>query len=968
MDQLSQYTRDVARDESRRRSVGELQGDLLWRPNLPKTCTVADAHKACLELLERQLAVVLECAKEGSAGVKSLLYPIARRLDDQMVRFEIWSSDVDAKTGTLGEEPVTGAFSEEMNNLFGLVKDRLLKVLELAGIVSDDLSTVFAVLGSIDNTSDKSTASQRLQDSCDHVSLTISEIDPVLQNLGTLVRPVRAAQAAFRQEGSYWEHRQKILQVKNAGRSTGPSGLPSPSPSRASDESPSSAGYPDRNTRPDFFLEGSDKGKGPEVTTRSITIIQDSSSYQTLTGRATGKPRPAARSQQSRSPPEAGQLSLACPTDRLKARLDLLVETHFHDDDWMYTVDDRIQAILDEDSLKALFTCACTRCRLSRRLAIASSGSNREGLQLDGVPDALRLLSMCILAEKPFLISLLLSRDIDDEVFEDCKSETQLVDATGIALEDARTLLRLKGLFFGVSMMRYLRSPKKDDKPQDGERTWLLNEILELTRKLSSPNDASELDLQTMMISQLTFTTTKRMDTDRLNDFFPELWDDDVSIQSVGFLIMDMIWFLVGGSSMVIYMDALRSKPTSRPAGPFDWIKAISKEAFVKLEAEPELAQAFEVAYILIQPTGRFGLDGTPEENYAYADMHLRKLWPVSFLDDPFRVGGHRSNRSLDVWSVSTKASTEADANYVEMEGSVFKWLILRYRKEGEGEVDSGCRIRIYKSPNGQRLRFVVCDFGKDPNKHTSFQALTEGLCFVPLFSYDERPTEFSAKLQPKSGSTRDINIPYIFTFQTREDVQLLQECLTGRTIESHAILGSFSLVVKKHHGFGLGGIEIGFWDSKRQEIQATEFGTMQVWRVLDKEKLDSVHKLDQQQKRGVKEHPLRFEIAVTSDKMLLVIGVRSLLRVRDVDSMGLSITSRDDARASTLIGRVYQAQKLDDETIFPGIPVFQKPPFESPQDGEMILCSALRLGFSSKLARDNTRRFLVKNYNAKPF
>ncbi|KAH7379770.1 hypothetical protein BKA64DRAFT_235952 [Cadophora sp. MPI-SDFR-AT-0126] len=966
MDQLSQYTRDVARDNSRRRSIGELQGDLLWRPNLPKTCTVADAHKACLELLERQLAVVIECAKEGNAGVKSLLDPIARRLDDQMVRFEIWSSDVDAKTGTLGEEPVAGAFSEAMNNLFGLVKDRLLKVLELAGIVSDDLSTVFAVLGSIDNSSDKSTAVHRLQEPCDHVSLTISEIDPVLHHLGTLVRPVRAAQAAFRQEGSYWEHRQKILQFKSAGRSAGPSGLPSPSPSRTSDESPSSAGYPDRNARQDFFSEGSDKGKSPEVTTRSITIIQDSSSHPTLTGRATGNSRPATRSQQSRSPPEGGQLSLACPTDRLKARLDMLVEHHFHDEDWTHTVDDRIQSILDEDSLKALFTCACTRCRLSRRLAIASSSSNGEGLQLDGIPDAFRLLSMCILAEKPFLISLLLSRDIDDEVFEDCKSETQLVDATGIALEDARTLLRLKGLFFGASMMRYLRSPKKDDKPQDAERTWLLNEILELTRKLSSPNDASELDIQSMMISQLTFTTTKRMDTDRLNEDFPELWDDDVSIQSLGFLVMDMIWFLVGGSSMVTYMDALRSKPTSRPAGPFDWIKAIPKEAFAKLEAEPELAQAFEVAYILIQPNGRFGLNGTPKENYEYADMHLRKLWPVSFLDDPFRVGGHRSNRSLDVWSVSTKASTEADANYVEMEGSVFKWLILRHRKEGEGEVDSGCRIRIYKSPNGQRLRFVVCDFEKDPNKHTSFQALTDGLCFVPLYSYDERPTEFSAKLQPKSGSTRDINIPYIFTFQTREDVQLFQECLTSRTIESHAILDSFSLVVKKHHGFEIRGIEFGFWDSKRQEIQATDFGAMQVWRVLEKDKLDSVHKGDQQQKRGVKEHPLRFEIAVTSDKMLLVIGVRSLLRIRDVDSMGLSITSRDDARASTLIGRLYQAQKLDDETIFPGIPVFQKPPFDSPQDGEMILCSALRLGFSSKLARDNTRRFLIKNYNAK--
>ncbi len=121
---------------------------------------------------------------------------------------------------------------------------------------------------------------------------------------------------------------------------------------------------------------------------------------------------------------------------------------------------------------------------------------------------------------------------------------------------------------------------------------------------------------------------------------------------------------------------------------------------------------------------------------------------------------------------------------------------------------------------------------------------------------------------------------------------------------------------------------------------------------------------------------------------MSLLYLVRSLLRVRDIDTMGLSITSRDDTRASTLIGRLYQAQKLDDETLFPGIPVFQKPPFESPQDGEMILCSALRLGFSSKVTRgtppfptshpfrielltypgDNTRRFLVKNYNAKPF
>lgn len=47
---------------------------------------------------------------------------------------------------------------------------------------------------------------------------------------------------------------------------------------------------------------------------------------------------------------------------------------------------------------------------------------------------------------------------------------------------------------------------------------------------------------------------------------------------------------------------------------------------------------------------------------------------------------------------------------------------ILRYKKDGEGEVESGCRLRLYKSSSGQRVRFVICDYEKDPNRHTSFQ------------------------------------------------------------------------------------------------------------------------------------------------------------------------------------------------------------------------------------------------------
>ncbi|KAK2623590.1 hypothetical protein QTJ16_007144 [Diplocarpon rosae] len=991
MERLSQYAQDAAGDEtaSAHRSMSELQADLFWRPNLTKACTVADAHKACLELLERQLAVVLECAKEGDAGVRFLLYTIAEKLDDQMVRFEIWSSDVNAKTGTLGEEPFPGAFSDDTNRLFELVKERLLKILELAGLVSDDLSTVFGVLGSFDNTSSRNITSQELQEPCDHASSIISEIDPVLQNLNVMVRPVRNAQAALRKEGSYWEHRQKFLQVKNAGRSSTPSDFPSPSPSGDSDESFSSAGYPDRTMRlgslsesstgyPDRTMrlgslsESSDKGKKSEVASRSIASLRDSLPQSIVTSPATGRSK---GTWPGKFPPRKGRLSVACPSDFLKASIEMLVEHHFQDDDWWQTLDERISVILDEDSLKAMFTCSCTKCRLARRLTI-SSMKNGGGLQLDRIEDSLRLLAMCILAEKPFLISVLLSVEVDDRVFEEFSSETQVVDETGIAIGDARVLLRFKGLFFGVGILRYLRSSRKEDMPQDGERTWILNEMLELTRMLSSPSDGQE-DIQEKSIGQLTFTTTRRMAADRLNEDFPELWTDQVSPQSIGFLVMDMIWFLVGGSAL----------------------------AFAKLESEPELAQAFEVAYILIQPCGRFGIEGSPGEKYTYADLHLRKLWSNEFLESPTRAGGSKHKRSLDVCSISTRSSTmdTADtANYVEIEGDVFKWIIARYRKDRDGEMESACRVRIFKSRNGERVRFVVYDIAKDPNRNTFFQALTANLTFVPVYSFENSPSEFSVKLQPKCGTTKDLSIPYIFTFQSRD-----RQRATGTRIidwskypgrvrrafyldvvqtlmSSSALLNSFSVVMKKHHGFEIRGFEIGFWNSKREQIQASDFGAMQIWKVLDQHELvspeqppsdsdtqlrqDSIHQREEQQKRGVKNHPLRFEIALTSQNMLLVIGVRSLLRVRDVDNMGLSITSRDDARASTLIGRLYQAQKVDGETSLPGVPIFQKPPFESPQDGEMILCSALRLGFGSKFARDNARNMLVNNYKAKYF
>lgn len=86
-------------------------------------------------------------------------------------------------------------------------------------------------------------------------------------------------------------------------------------------------------------------------------------------------------------------------------------------------------------------------------------------------------------------------------------------------------------------------------------------------------------------------------------------------------------------------------------------------------------------------------------------------------------------------------------------------------------------------------------------------------------------------------------------------DVQLFQESLTSRTIEigyvtaTHfrvrtddfsTVLNSLSVVIKKYKGLEIKGFEIGFWDSKREELRAPSFGAMQIWKVLERDKLVS--------------------------------------------------------------------------------------------------------------------------------
>jgi hypothetical protein len=81
---------------------------------------------------------------------------------------------------------------------------------------------------------------------------------------------------------------------------------------------------------------------------------------------------------------------------------------------------------------------------------------------------------------------------------------------------------------------------------------------------------------------------------------------------------------------------------------------------------------------------------------------------------------------------------------------------------------------------------------------------------------------------------------------------------------------------------------------------------------------------------------------------------VTSLLKIREwgKTGFGLTIMSKDPrASGSMLLGREYKSAIMDDETVYPGLPLFQKQR-ELPPDGKKVRCESLVLRFASAAGR----------------
>lgn len=363
-------------------------------------------------------------------------------------------------------------------------------------------------------------------------------------------------------------------------------------------------------------------------------------------------------------------LQIECATEKLKSKLEQLkgklseLKDDFHQNDLTSISDERIRSILSTVILHAPCSVSCARCPQFRP---------DYPIRFERKETAQRLFAMCILVDDPFLICQLLTKGLDDAKFGACKSEEDLVRDTSIPPGTAKELFKLKDSFFRVSIVKYIRSKRADnDLPEDAERHFVMDELLIMMEQLEARAKAGRR--YSISIGELTIKKSSKMVYERPIGRCPPFWDGEVSIQTLGSLVLDVIWFLIGGSQNVLRLDGHRFRDTWTAA----WVRLIPPEEIKRLRSEPKLEKAFELAWIMIQPRGPFGLSGIDVDDYHWAVVHFHQIWP-QIEEDNIEDPGPSRSRSPDAMSVSTRNPGidrfSASESYEEINAPDLRWL-----------------------------------------------------------------------------------------------------------------------------------------------------------------------------------------------------------------------------------------------------------------------------------------------------
>lgn len=346
---------------------------------------------------------------------------------------------------------------------------------------------------------------------------------------------------------------------------------------------------------------------------------------------------------------------MACPIATVESNLKSLLKSH--EENWI----PKLQNIFNDGVIGDILLCSYLQDQGPHRTMPTAAD-----IKLTTFKESLRLVATCIVSGRPQLVPILLKADFDDAKFKGATIADDITKYCQVKQQDAQTLLRNKSWFFGINLTKYLRSVKTRDRPTIRERNWLIDELLELMRKISKPRGVYEEEMSIMKMGHLTIRDSDAAATNRSLRTPPRTRDDAMSVQSLGYLILDILWFIHGGGGAVIAFDKKRIVTLESVAN-----IAMSFDNDRESE-ETRLSIAFEMVWMMIQPKLCLNTSGEDEDNYLYLHDVFRRIWPTSEMH-PIDDLNPRPN------SISTNPSSNLSAShFIEIpEAQIFRWMYV---------------------------------------------------------------------------------------------------------------------------------------------------------------------------------------------------------------------------------------------------------------------------------------------------
>jgi hypothetical protein len=348
----------------------------------------------------------------------------------------------------------------------------------------------------------------------------------------------------------------------------------------------------------------------------------------------------------------------------------LVLLSSSQDKDWIKTCTEEIDDILKHTTVRDVLSCPCVECKEGRSRLAPIPGTNDVSTWVGKMEKSKRLFAICIIADLPYLIYPFLQRNFDDRQFDEYNTGTELAEDIGLSLENAKLLLCKKDAFFDggrISLFTYIRSTKpRGDRPSVDERNWLIDEFLLFLEKLDLAPDAPARKLpKAVTVREIMIPDSPARPLDREAQAVADFGGQVVRMQSLGYLILDLICFIAGGGC---YVQSLDKRRTAEP----DWVKQTD---WTVLDEIPELPKAFQLAWIMICSNENFGLskDDRGNDNFKYVSQQFRRIWPHTTshpLPDP------EKEKNSDRTSLSSQGlGSPGNSIYKEIDPGIFRWM-----------------------------------------------------------------------------------------------------------------------------------------------------------------------------------------------------------------------------------------------------------------------------------------------------